>query len=121
MPSEPDDKTLLEFVARFAGWTYVREYTGYGFDELAFLVSVWKRGTERTQTLPDYVGDLNVWHCEVWPKIAADHATVLGWYAKMTNDFAPALGEAGILNADARQRCLSLYRALDGKLPGETT
>lgn len=88
--TDTDDNTLMEFVAMFAGSSI---------------------------PISDYLGSLDAWHRDIWPIIASDGVLGRNWY--------PAL--AGVLNscqlwdlanADARSRCLALYRALDGKLPG---
>lgn len=110
--TDPDDRKLLEFVAAFAGWTNLREHpeSGHfiGTDPHGFYI-----------LCTDYTKTLDGWHRDVWPKISADHKTVYVWHGTMVNDYERELGQAGIMNATARQRCLALYRALDGKLTTE--
>lgn len=103
---EPDDRELLEFAARFAGW---RELKRYGDrPELCGRHDDY----EEVEEIPDYLNSVDAWLRDVWPKVAAMQF-LSEWYSEMN------LGTAAAnCNASARQRCLALYRALDGKLPG---
>lgn len=117
MASEPDDKTLLEFVARFVGWTKLQ------FTESGILLSD-VRSRQDYSIVPDYLSDLNAWHREVWPKvISLGNGIDELWQIELEEllKIAHAGYQNRASNADARQRCLALYRALDGKLPRETT
>lgn len=104
--SDPDDKTLLEFVARFAGWTELTSEAGriYGVPPSHY------KGHCFTE-LPDYLHSVDAFIMDVWPKMTLN----LG--AKWIREMSHTHGIAGAANADARSRCLALYRALEGKLP----
>jgi hypothetical protein len=121
MTPDPDDKVLLEFVRQFAGWKPGRGSTA----------GLWERPVGAVyctgESIPDYLHDLNAWHKDVWPKIleidprgtfAADWVLKLDKVIDKTK-YAPPYAIA--VNADARARCLALWRALDGQLLGGTT
>ena len=104
--TDPTDKELLEFVARFVGWDSI-EYTILG------------KPMESTsgRLIPDYLNDLNAWHRDVWPKVLelenSDRIQKY-WFSDMEYrlPFTVDRRFAAIANADARSRCLALYRAL---------
>lgn len=106
--NDPDDKTLLEFVSRFAGWENPR-FISKG---------VWEGtppgGGFSGAHVPDYLNDLNAWHRDVAPRIEADERLA---DEVQTQLWAMIPYRNKIINADARYRCLALYRALEGKLP----
>ena len=140
--TDPTDAELLEFVARFAGWTdreianwrsYLKIMSEYyelprkeSFSGLAILPKLEKAEAKlENGHMPDYLNSVDAWLSDVWPKVmeidprgtfAAD------WVLKLdrvvdNKKYAPPYALA--VNATARQRCLALYRALEGKLPTE--
>lgn len=107
---KPTDAELLEFVARFAGLKYV-------LIEKDGTVTHQLENDSRDYPVPDYLNSLDAWHRDVWPKIHDDRYEV-DWWAELVE----LIGNVGgcdwkYANADARSRCLALWRALDGKLP----
>ena len=115
---DPTDKELLEFVARFAGWGNLGTHDGM-FGRSEFLMG-WKEG--RKMPVPDYLNSVDAWLRDVWPKITQDSDLIGGpahrWYRELcTVCGAVECAEPFIANADARSRCLALYRALEGRLP----
>lgn len=112
--SDPTDAELLEFVARFVGWTDLepREQA----HEALFGINPAKGLKD---LVPNYVESVDAWLSDVWPKVAE-----IGWPLEdRWDDEIKELvgGSTWKANATARQRCLALYRALDGKLPPATT
>lgn len=116
--NDPTDKELLEFVARFVGWTEIKWDIACG---------AWGMGPDvvrKNKPTPEYLIDLNAWHRDVWPKIAKQTRTIdLAWawhkrLAIIVDGMAIDSEAHGPwnANADARSRCLALWRALDGRL-----
>lgn len=102
--NEPDDKTLLEFVRRFAGWT-IADSDRAG--------SMWITPARDSYVAPalvtDYLRSVDAWLSDVVPVLNRTPTLRLRWAIEMA-EFPDEL------NADARSRCLALYRALNGKL-----
>lgn len=115
MTPDPDDATLLEFVARFAGWSGMELTKDFKPSDLKFGM----KDKGPFQQIPDYLGSLDMWHRDVWAKIKTDDQLADIWAYDLCRAVGPIQGN--YLNATARERCLALYRCLDGKLPGETT
>ncbi len=113
--TDPDDKTLLEFTARFCGWREVMFYGGR--PELCGRHDDY----EEVEQIPDYLHSVDAWLSDVWPKVKDSgimHRVASFVLHKSGYDGRGQLNfvEVG-LDADARSRCLALYRALDGTLP----
>ena len=117
MPDEtqdPTDAVLFRFVAEFCGWRNVSWN-----DKIRF----WEGdpiGNPRTY-LPDYLGSVDAWLRDVWPKVVGKKRQTNWFYC--LEFFVPEDVErrfAFAANASARARCLALYRALSGVLPKET-
>lgn len=112
--TDPTDKTLLEFVARFAGWFELSWSKGpLGEWPEETLVGYYDKYS--TSKVPDYLNSVDVWLRDVWPKVFIFRLCDK-WMRAYLNDH-PAQGSAADMNADARSRCLALYRALEGRLP----
>lgn len=96
---DPTDKELLEFVARFVGWDSI-EYTILG------------KPMESTsgRLIPDYLNSVDAWLRDVWPKVEAQPMLGCLWMAELERIITH--GPIRQVNADARSRCLALYRAL---------
>ena len=109
--TDPRDAELEAFITKFVDWKpceFIKDFTG--------------------KTLPQYpprwLVDLNAWHSQVWPKINHQSALRGMWADEMM--FMGCWGDdpsrvSVVMNANAKSRCLALYRALEGKLPEVTT
>lgn len=110
---DPDDTTLSEFMFRFVGWERENPDNPYW----------WVRENHNTslrECIPNYLEDLNVWMKDIWPKICTlgiqydvcHHVlNINGYDGRGTYNFV----QVG-LEASAKDRCLALYRALQGQL-----
>lgn len=100
--NDPSDKELEEFIVAFSGWKptgIVRDMNDVAFPEQP----------------PRYLYDLNAWLRDVVPRLNS-----LPFYlqSKWDDELCLRTGGGGWkANADARSRCLALWRALGGKLP----
>lgn len=106
--TDPTDEELLRFIAAFAGWKNLREHeSGHlcGEDPAGFC----------NVLLPDYTKTLDGFHRDVWPKIDTKQKRCL-WDIELASIVRSEI-IADRVNAPARERCLALWRALDGKLP----
>lgn len=107
----PTDAELLEFMAEFVGWTEL----GHPLNKPEML---WGYSPHHDRchkrAVLDYLSSVDLWLRDVWPKISEDRQLEARWFAYVLNPFAII---AHAINATARDRCLALYRALDGKLP----
>jgi hypothetical protein len=101
--TEPDDRQLLEFIAMFVGWEFHPSTREFG----------WLGAEENCSKIPDYLNDLNAWHGDVWARIDQEHDLKKKWWGCLHSE-GYAWDDA---NATARERCLALWRALNGKLP----
>lgn len=104
--TDPTDKELLEFVARFAGW---RDLQLRGRSIL-----FGKQDTAIEYEIPDYLRSVDAWLRDVWP-VVHKHRLADKWHRAFL-DLDIGRSSADDVNADARSRCLALYRALEGKL-----
>ncbi len=111
--TDPDDKTLLEFVARFAGWRNLEFHSC----EPAILMMTHFSGIGpedcNESMVPDYTRTLDGFHRDVWPKIK-DKPIEWDWANRLAKIYSLTVE---MVNASARNRCLALWRALAGKLP----
>lgn len=108
--TDPTDAELLEFVARFAGWRDFDHGPGkqvWGFTD--------NTGPSQWLQVPDYLHSVDAWLRDVWPKIEAIPMLDCIWLANL--ELIITHGPIRHVNADARFRCLALWRALEGKLP----
>lgn len=111
MIQTPDDKTLFEFVARFAGWMdFDRGPTGTGGP-----VATRAGMAGRQNAVPNYLRSVDAWLRDVWPKVEALGDQLK--FAWLHNLPTPTMDWTQMVNADAKSRCVALWRALDGKLP----
>lgn len=109
---EPTDSELWKFVAEFVGrFSGIRE-TGTGL----LLYNV--RSKTDWQPVPEYLESLDAWHSDVWTKFKANKSSTCVWKTELARIIASDI-IADRVNASARERCLALWRALDGKLPTE--
>ena len=111
---DPTDAELLEFVARFAGWTELTSEAGivYGVPPSNY------KGHCFTM-MPGYLNSVDAWLRDVWPKMLFTAALQQKWMDELERLLVNtnATWRCRIANADARSRCLALYRALEGQLP----
>ena len=122
--SDPDDKTLLEFVARFAGWDDL--VWGPASGQLRTRQNVSHSIPDNDAYVPDYLHSVDAWLRDVWPKV--EGMLSIDWLIEMVklhnpncrrirpSRETPRFRELRLINADARSRCLALYRALEGRL-----
>ena len=132
--TDPTDKELLEFVARFAGWTeadieawntyqkiadeYARLPRRESFSGLA-VGSRLEKAEEKLERghMPNYLHSVDAWLRDVWPKVKSEANLPRKWMRQMLHISATQNWDsADDVNADARSRCLSLWRALEGRL-----
>lgn len=123
--NEPTDAQLLEFTARFVGWTSLQ-------DEDTAIKSRWDSSDAQTcchqlcgrrpegvhdrDVVPDYLHDLNAWNRDVVPALEKLMKKAReAWYMHLLGLCTDTSWYTA--NADARSRVLALYRALDGRLP----
>ena len=100
--SEPTDEELLKFVATFVD--HPRTRPGYRdvYDN------------DNTALIPDYLNSVDAFIRDVVPKMNQEQED--DWVWEFDRIVIGSMG--AIINGSARSRCLALYRALDGKLPG---
>ncbi len=112
--TDPTDSELLEFTARFAGFTRIGPTPQPDG-------TLWGEFEGRWVLVPDYLHSLDRWNSDVWPKVR--NTSIAGqWGFCLDAVLGPQDAfPSDIHNADARSRCLALWRALDGRLPGERT
>lgn len=110
MTDPTDDKTLLEWIARFCGWHDLQTQPG------VTLFGCLHPKHPFPSSVPDYLGSVDAWLRDVWPKIEHKANLKTEWDRLLG---AIVLSEfvANRINADARSRCLALWRACEGKLP----
>ncbi len=109
MTTDPTDAELHEFVAHFVGYKNLwRDKSDQ---------SIWSREPGGSVPVPDYLHDLNAWHRDVWGKIETTNAWLSAEWSFAMDDIYGDGNHAKKHNADARSRCLALWRALGGKLP----
>lgn len=101
---KPTDKELLEFVMKFSG--KLRPFAS-AIDAQACL---------ETGDVPDYLHSVDAFIRDVWPKVKERPTLSRIWLDRFL-EYAAERDSADDINADARSRCLALYRALDGTLP----
>lgn len=106
--TDPTDRELLEFVARFAGWT-----------ELKWSDPDWVCGfhaeTNRISVLPNYLHSVDAWLRDVVPVMEKQKKLKESWYMHL---LGLCIGTSWYTaNADARSRCLALWLAWEEKLP----
>ena len=112
---DPTDEELLEFVAMFVGWTDLQWANRYLRSNAPdATLGGWRDG--KGMKIPDYLNSLDAFARDVWPKIREDQSLRVKWIWGFDT-----LDICDLMNADARSRCLALWRALDGKLPEEKT
>lgn len=114
--SDPGDAALLGFAAAFVGW---RDLTSRGGQwegiRRGYIMDNWLQ-------VPDYLGDLNAWHRDVWQRVRTIEGGASiedAWFNAARENEGPGL-VSSLMNISARSRCLALYIALDGKLPERT-
>jgi hypothetical protein len=132
MVPDPTDAELIPFIAKFTGWTDkdLKAWDAYKkiLDEWNALprresfsgLAVGER-LERAQEkleqgeMPDFLHSVDAFLLNVWPR--ASRTCSLRW----SEELIKLVGDRGdqLATASARSMCLALWRALDGKLPGE--
>lgn len=108
--TDPTDVELWKFIAEFVGW-YDLFWTGSQFNGRTSEMQ------GRLFKVPGYLNSVDSFIRDVVPKIEQQKKLTSKWCSRL-QDIVGWYAIAPLMNASARQRCLALHRALDGKLPG---